>query len=85
MNYKKLLKTTGKNALAIIIGTITGSIIAITYSLNIWLPANSATLGLKAIPLIPVIIIFSIITGSIIGAITSLIIKLTIHRLKKKK
>jgi len=80
VRLKNFLKGVGKNALVILFGAIVGSIVLFVYLFYFWLPLNSARIGLGVIAYIPVLLIFSLIIGSIAGGIIALVIRLIVKR-----
>lgn len=81
----KVLKFLAKNLLVFILGAIIGIIGFFFYFLRIWLPMQAAQVGLGAIGLLPVAIIFSLILGTIIGGAAALIVYYLIKKIKNKK
>jgi len=67
MRFKQFLKKLGKNLLAAVVGGIIGIIIAISYSIHIWFPANVGEMGLAIIIMLPVMICLFSIVGIFVG------------------
>ena len=68
-----ILKTLGKNLLAILIGGLIGGILSIPFTL-LWIKNIGPQVGLGIIALVPVIFILYFIFGAIIGAVLGLLV-----------
>jgi len=68
-----ILKTLGKNLLAILIGGLIGGILSIPFTL-LWIKNIDPQVGLGIIALVPVIFILYFIFGAIIGAVLGLLV-----------
>ena len=68
-----ILKTLGKNILAILIGGLIGGILSIPFTL-IWIKNIGPQVGLGIIALVPVMFILFFIFGAIIGVVLGLLV-----------
>lgn len=70
----KIIKIILKNLLLFLLSGIIGIVAFFIYGIKVWLPSYASKIGLGAIALLPVVLIFSVIIGFFFGGIVGILI-----------
>ncbi len=83
MRFKRLLKTLGKNLLALVGGGVIGIIVSVLYFFVVWFPLNVDKMGLAVVVLLPVMIILFSVMGIFFGGVLGVVVYQVVKLIRK--